>query len=181
MNWKQEETLCERVLAWRADGMSFGAIAVALMKEGAGEKISRNQVAGFLNRNYVGAPIKEPTVHLHPPRKATTPKKVKEPEPEPIVEEVEPEVVEPQPLPADIFGVTFDDLTFRSCRWPYGDVGADDFRYCGEPREAGCGSYCVAHHGLAYRPRSKRTAQEAAEAHAWRARLLRLNAKQMRG
>lgn len=180
MNWKEDETLCERVLAWRADGMSFGAIAVALMKEGAGEKISRNQVAGFLHRNYVGQPVKEPVVHLHPPKK---PKKVKAPRPEPVVDETE---TEPEPEDRLVeaqtpIGVTFDDLTFRSCRWPYGDVGEDDFRYCGQPREAGCGSYCAAHHGLAYRPRSKRTKKEADEAQAWRLRLLRLNVRQVRG
>lgn len=178
MNWKEDAALCERVLGWRADGMSFGAIAVALMKEGVGETVSRSQVAGFLHRNYVGQPVKQPVVHLHPPKKE---KKVKPPKPAPEIIEPEPEIVELVVEGPVLPGVTFDALTFRSCRWPYGDVGDDDFRYCGEPREAGCGSYCAAHHGLAYRPRTKRTQKEIDEAQAWRLRLLRLNVRQVRG
>lgn len=36
------------------------------------------------------------------------------------------------------------------CRWPEGDVGSDDFHFCGAPKERGQ-SYCPYHVGIAYR------------------------------
>lgn len=38
---------------------------------------------------------------------------------------------------------TIHTLTPKSCRWPIGDPGADDFTFCGQPRVEGL-SYCNA-------------------------------------
>jgi hypothetical protein len=35
-------------------------------------------------------------------------------------------------------------LTARGCRWPMGEVGSEDFRFCNEKRRVGS-SYCVRH------------------------------------
>ena len=38
-------------------------------------------------------------------------------------------------------------LKFRSCRYPIGGVGADDFRFCCEPQDDGS-SYCAHHRAI---------------------------------
>lgn len=42
-------------------------------------------------------------------------------------------------------------VRYRHCRWPYGEPGAEDFRFCGEDTAAGC-SYCSEHRAIAYQP-----------------------------
>jgi hypothetical protein len=44
------------------------------------------------------------------------------------------------------------NLLPRRCRWPLGDVAAEEFRFCLEP--CGRGPYCPAHRRLALRGRS---------------------------
>ena len=41
------------------------------------------------------------------------------------------------------------DLTFRSCRWPFGDPRDPDFGFCNQPKIEGA-PYCAAHAGRAY-------------------------------
>lgn len=48
-------------------------------------------------------------------------------------------------------GVDLMALEPHHCRWPH---GSSDFRFCAAPRAAG--SYCAAHHKLAYSPQPKR-------------------------
>ena len=38
-------------------------------------------------------------------------------------------------------------LGFKSCRYPIGAVGADDFKFCGEPQSEGS-SYCAHHRAI---------------------------------
>lgn len=43
------------------------------------------------------------------------------------------------------------DLTNTTCRWPLGDVGKPDFRFCGGPANLESGQpYCETHSALAY-------------------------------
>ncbi len=48
---------------------------------------------------------------------------------------------------------------FRTCQWPYGEPGKEDFRFCGKSTHEGF-SYCAEHVGMAYRevdPRRNRS------------------------
>lgn len=50
-----------------------------------------------------------------------------------------------EPLP----GITIDNLTANSCRYPRGDA---PILFCGHPQQPGS-SYCPSHHALCWRPR----------------------------
>ena len=41
-------------------------------------------------------------------------------------------------------------LKIKGCRWPFGDPGTDEFRFCGKPQVFGK-PYCAEHCMLAYR------------------------------
>jgi len=74
-----------------------------------------------------------------------------------------PLLVEPAPPPAPALALTTAEkvfaLTPKACRWPYGDPGHPDFRFCGSPVVAK--PYCEHHRTVA----AKRAAQ------VWRCRL----------
>jgi GcrA cell cycle regulator len=53
-------------------------------------------------------------------------------------------------------GVSLIELQAGVCRWPLGDVGSDEFRFCGAPSPAIGGPYCQKHHALAYEPADAR-------------------------
>jgi GcrA cell cycle regulator len=46
--------------------------------------------------------------------------------------------------------VTFSDLEYHQCRWPFGDPRRSDFRFCGHSR-SGKGPYCDKHTAIAGR------------------------------
>lgn len=50
------------------------------------------------------------------------------------------------------------DLEPHHCRWPIGDVGADDFGFCGHPKRAGV-SYCEFHATIAFNGIPRRRSQ----------------------
>lgn len=58
------------------------------------------------------------------------------------------DVPETSPSDAEIIPidcrVTFLELDSRHCRWPIGEVGTTDFRFCGQRRLEGS-SYCASH------------------------------------
>lgn len=47
--------------------------------------------------------------------------------------------------------VTIMDLRDQMCRWPLGDPGREDFRFCGAQSQSGC-PYCTHHAAVAYQP-----------------------------
>lgn len=70
------------------------------------------------------------------------------------------EATAPKPLPAPVLApqskpVTIVDLDMvHGCRWPLGQPGAPDFRYCGAERftiDPGVSCYCDFHHRLSRR------------------------------
>jgi len=68
-------------------------------------------------------------------------------------------IPEPQPLrlvdlPKD-GRVTILHLSDKTCKWPIGDPGSEDFWFCGLPSVAGK-PYCEAHVGVAFQPMSAR-------------------------
>ena len=71
---------------------------------------------------------------------------------------LEPEVeARPEPRPIEDIvipmseRVTIMELREQMCRWPLGDPGRDDFRFCGG-RIAPGGPYCTHHAQIAYQP-----------------------------
>lgn len=66
---------------------------------------------------------------------------------------------EPEPVPAPIHAVelpsggrmTILTLTERTCKWPIGDPGDEDFHFCGHKSEAAM-PYCQFHAKAAYQP-----------------------------
>ncbi len=47
------------------------------------------------------------------------------------------------------------DLTHKTCRWPIGDPGDEDFAYCGDHAQPGS-PYCAHHARIAYQPATDR-------------------------
>ncbi|MBA5778335.1 GcrA cell cycle regulator [Stappia sp. F7233] len=58
--------------------------------------------------------------------------------------------------------VTLMTLGSRTCKWPIGDPGSEDFHFCSRDAE-GNGSYCAFHHRLAYRNVRGRQMQSSAK------------------
>jgi GcrA cell cycle regulator len=54
-------------------------------------------------------------------------------------------------------GCTLLELGRETCRWPVGNPGSDEFRYCGNAPVEGL-SYCLGHARIAYRPSGRRAA-----------------------
>lgn len=59
--------------------------------------------------------------------------------------------------------VTLMTLGSRTCKWPIGEPGSDDFHFCSRDAE-GNGSYCGFHHRLAYRNVRRRRLQDSGDA-----------------
>lgn len=168
INWKGDKELMDLVLGWRSDGKTYGEI-VAGLTERFGEPVTRNQVAGFLDRNFEGTPIRRV------PKKKVEKTKPKADRVVVITKRVPLPQAPRAPRPKG--GVTLIDLAFDSCRWPIGDPLTAAFRFCGERRRV-CSSYCEEHHGIVYYKQPKRSRAEAKEAHVRTLQLLRINNRQ---
>jgi len=73
----------------------------------------------------------------------------------------------PPPLEAKLMSngefATILTITEHMCKWPIGDPGADNFRFCGrktDPEEP----YCLAHSRVAYQPSRRRGASSNTKA-----------------
>jgi len=79
-------------------------------------------------------------------------------------------VVRPQPEPEPIRLVDIPQgervnilmLSERTCKWPVGDPGAEDFCFCGHAPKASGGPYCDYHARIAYQPLQDRRRHRAA-------------------
>jgi GcrA cell cycle regulator len=99
-------------------------------------------------RTAVVAPPAMPMVHGNMAL-AFSPAPVERPVPE-VVEDIEGVVV------AFTEPVTIVDLRESMCRWPIGDPGSAEFRFCGAAKRVGAGPYCAHHAGIAYQPQHDR-------------------------
>lgn len=54
------------------------------------------------------------------------------------------------------------ELTPNTCKWPIGEVGREDFGYCGDQPDRGC-AYCSHHASIAYESKRSREARVRAE------------------
>lgn len=65
----------------------------------------------------------------------------------------EPGTMVAAPPPVEAGCATMLSIGRGDCRWPLGEPGSADFRFCGAP--AARGAYCAAHAARAYRPPSR--------------------------
>jgi GcrA cell cycle regulator len=169
MSWTEEKIELLRKL-W-LDGMSASRIASELA-----EGLTRNAVIGKVYRLGLSGRTKPTAIvspaprarERHPPRPAVTasaampivhgntalalrPAMIVEPVAE-IVEDVVVAFAEP---------VTIVDLRESMCRWPIGDPGSAEFRFCGAANRAGAGPYCAHHATKAYQPQHDRRRAKA--------------------
>jgi GcrA cell cycle regulator len=162
MSWTDERVELLKKL-W-LEGLSASAIAAEL-----GGAVSRNAVIGKVHRLGLSGRAKAPTPSAprrtkpsrspsHPMRSPSsitfsrgnaalatdvTPDLVAEPEPE--LRRIEDVVI---PMSER---VTIMELRESMCRWPIGDPGRDDFRFCGAKSQVGV-PYCQHHSTIAYQP-----------------------------
>lgn len=135
-----------RLTALAKGGHSSSAIAAALAKQ-FGKPVSRNAVIGKLHRAGIILGVQrrapaEPKPATRPTIKFRQPRAEKSLPLTPSVTAVEPAL---KATP-----VTFAELEPHHCRWPFGDVGNPDFRFCGARRALGR-PYCEEHHAKAWR------------------------------
>jgi len=143
-------------------GLSASQIAAKL-----GDGITRNAVIGKVHRLGLsgrGSPNRVPRPRTRRPRQPSVPRRMsssgnaalktrtsvaparqREPEPEPIRLVDLPE--------GGRIGIL--SLTEKTCRWPIGDPGADDFCFCGHIPQDGT-PYCSYHASVAYQPAHER-------------------------
>lgn len=160
MSWTDDRIETLRKL-W-ADGLSASQIATAL------GGVSRNAVIGKIHRLGLSGRVKAPPRTQAPRRlgaavcpaqqpramaaAAAVVRVVERPLPA-LLPQVQPQMMaEVVPF---VRGVTLFDLGPQQCRWPLGDPGAGDFKFCGAHTGAG-ETYCGGHADLAFPARHKK-------------------------
>jgi GcrA cell cycle regulator len=145
-DWDQEDALAALRRHYAA-GFSASQIA-AMMADEFGGNLSRNAIIGKVHRLGLtgrGGATKRPQAPRRP--RAASAQRPEKPNGQPFFSvarararaQAEPDLgfaAEPLPddgaLPAGE-GVTLLELTDSTCRWPHGQPGQGDFRYCGKP------------------------------------------------
>lgn len=138
MTWTDERIAQLRDL-W-AEGLTAAECAVEI------GGITRNAVVGKVFR-----------LKLEPRQERVNPKKrhAKRKARKPAVKIEPPPPPDPTP-PTSATRVSLMELRPNTCRWPTGDVGSEDFFFCGAPTHADK-PYCGYHCRLAYQPKTKET------------------------
>lgn len=168
MNWTEERVELLKKL-W-ADGLSASQIAAEL-----GGGVTRNAVIGKVHRLGLSGRAKtvastaprqrKPRAPSHPSANlyrvqgnaALATVQVATPQAEPRAEVA----LRPRLEAVSCERVTIMDLRESMCRWPIGDPGRDDFRFCGSRCETS-GTYCSYHASMAYQPTTDRRRRSAA-------------------
>jgi GcrA cell cycle regulator len=169
MPWTDERVELLKKL-W-ADGLSASQIAGRL-----GSGVTRNAVIGKVHRlNLAGRATqprntpkqpREPRVNMRPqaPSMPTAGNTVLRTVPR--VEHHSRPLPMPEPKPLRLVDlpkdgrITILHLSDRTCRWPIGDPGTDEFCFCGHgPREGS--PYCEYHARMAYQPAQERRMRRA--------------------
>ena len=159
------------------EGLSASQVAAKL-----GDGITRNAVIGKLHRLGLsgrGSPTRVSRPRTRRPRKPSAPRKVSARNstngaatPPPARANVSarattrPEII-PEPIllqnipHSERIGIL--DLTEKTCRWPLGDPGTEDFCFCAKTPQSGT-PYCDYHASLAYQPANERRRPRKANA-----------------
>ena len=174
MSWTDERVeLLKRL--W-TEGLSASQIAARLS-----QGVTRNAVIGKVHRLNLAGRAQQPRSsvprvrqtrepshpgargrHIHLPThgaNALKPTMRAEPQPRPLpIPEPKPLRLVDQPLDGRI---TILHLSDKTCKWPSGDPGHDDFCFCGhKPREGS--PYCEYHARIAYQPLQDRRHRKVA-------------------
>lgn len=94
--------------------------------------------------------VKDPLMQSEPqprqPRARTTPFNFQSPSGSVMPRDVKPKAsgLDPNEVP-HVQRLQLHQLSHRTCRWPYGDVGAPDFFFCGAEKDIVAGPYCPMH------------------------------------
>ncbi len=138
-----------------AEGLSASQIAARL------GGVTRNAVIGKVHRLGLSGrakPSRPKTVSRAKTRPKTTvapkPRVVRKPAAPKVQAPPAPPPIEAKPLPNGEFATV---LTIRDhmCKWPIGDPGSSDFRFCGRKVKES-EPYCAAHCAVAYQPSRRR-------------------------
>jgi GcrA cell cycle regulator len=165
MNWTDERVELLKKL-W-ADGLSASQIAAEL------GGITRNAVIGKVHRLGLSGRAKSVSSAAPRPRKprapshpasmfrthgatALKPMSMPDFDIEPLIERE----VRPLLEPVSSENVTIMELREAMCRWPIGDPGNSEFRFCGSQSNSSS-SYCEYHAQLAYQPATDRRRRTA--------------------
>jgi GcrA cell cycle regulator len=145
--WADE--IVERLKVLWNEGMSCSRIARVL--NGAfGVALTRNSVIGKVDRLGLGSRKSGGISGMHNGGgMAKAPRVPKAPRPVPLTSTQIEEKLSGELPPTD------DPFSSKGCRWPIGEIGAPDFRFCQRPRGKranGCeSSWCEGHHALGTR------------------------------
>lgn len=156
-----DDDINQLVTLW-SEGKTAAKIAKEITKKSQ-RRYSRNSVAGMVERlrkkpQYAGLllerdnakPHRKPVVKAGCSNRRVAPRSKKE-----LKDGALPNIkadkiyTKTNKRDLEIEGIGFHDLEPTTCRWPIGDVGADDFRFCG----AQCSTekpYCSEHSIRAY-------------------------------
>ncbi len=155
-----------------AEGLSASQIAAQLAggvtRNAVIGKVHRLGLSGRTTTSRSSAPRpRRPRQPSHPSRNgamptaganALKPQANIKPAPAP---EPEPEPIRLVNLPSGGDRVSVLDLTEKTCRWPIGDPGSEEFCFCGHAPKAGA-PYCDYHVRVAYQPAQDRRARRTA-------------------
>jgi GcrA cell cycle regulator len=162
MSWTDERVELLRKL-W-LEGLSASQIARELANG-----ISRNAVIGKVHRLGMSGRVKTAAPAVARPRVKIARPAVHQRMSAPIVRGNTALAIRPQPVEALLPApeedvvipmsemVTIMDLKESMCRWPMGDPGSGEFRFCGAKKNANQnGPYCTYHGRIAYQPAQDR-------------------------
>jgi GcrA cell cycle regulator len=153
-----DEGYSSSMIAVQVGGVSRNAVIGQIHRKGWGRGDGRRKpLMAYASGARNGGPPRE----IKPRRKRAAPST---PQPDKPTHYLD--AMEATELAADVsaFACTLEELTEHSCRWPLGDPGTEEFRFCGAKR-FGDLPYCAAHCSRAFQgPRRPQTDAEKTEA-----------------
>jgi GcrA cell cycle regulator len=140
-----------------AEGLTASQVAARL-----GDGISRNAVIGKVHRLGLSGRQSVQRSSAPRPRRPRQPSHPGRPTSGQAAVAVKPQArpqprPEPEPQPIRLVEIPKSErvsilmLSDKTCRWPLGDPGSEDFCFCGHTPKAGL-PYCEYHASLAYQP-----------------------------
>lgn len=159
MAWTDERVALLTKL-W-TEGLSASQVAQQLGGVTRNAVIGKVHRLGLSGRAKPAKPAKRKTRVAAKPRAKTpvTKRVVKAPP----VPKPTPIPVEAKPLPNGEYA-SIMTITDHMCKWPIGDPGSSDFRFCGRATDKDQ-TYCKAHSQLAYQPSRRKTTNPRAIGH----------------
>jgi GcrA cell cycle regulator len=158
--WPDERVVILKQL-W-IDGLSASQIAAKL-----GDNITRNAVIGKVHRLGLsgrGSPTRASRPRTRRPRQPSAPRRMETSGNAALKPRSTPSLArrrEPVPEPIHLVDIPESErigilaLTDKTCRWPHGDPGSDEFFFCGQTPQDGT-PYCEYHASIAYQPANER-------------------------